>query len=269
MSEYDKYFKTNKSLWDQKTAVHEKSDFYNLKSFLNNGNSLNTVEEELLGDVSMKKIIHLQCHFGMDSISLARKGATVTAIDLSSKSIVLAKSLNEKMHTSVRFIESNVYDIPDKVQETFDIVFTSYGALCWLPDLGIWAEIVEKLLKPGGKLVMVEFHPTLYLFDHSNNTISYDYFNRSVYEESTEGTYAETSSTIKHKEYFWNHSLAEVIQPLISRELKLDFFEEYDYSPYNCFENMVKRKKNEFVYRGISPVIPHIYSIVVSKKFDI
>ena len=269
MKSFSKYFKTNKSIWNLKTGIHEKSIFYDLEGFKKSGNSLNVIEEKLLGNVKNKSIIHLQCHFGMDSISLGRKGATVTAIDFSPKSIELANKLNREMDTSIQFIECNVYDTLEHVNSRFDIVFTSYGAICWLPDMPEWARVVDGLLNQGGKLILVEFHPTFYIFDFPNNKAGYDYFNNSVYEEISEGSYDEKKSGIRHKEYFWNHPLSDVIGSLLNQGLCLEVFEEFDFSPHDCFENMVERKKNEFVYRGVDVSIPHIYSIVMSKELDI
>ena len=269
MEEFSKYFKNNKELWDKKTSIHENSDFYDIPGFIGSGNSLHKIEESLLPDLNGKSVLHLQCHFGMDSISLQLKGADVTAVDLSSESIALANKLNEKMETSVHFVECNVYDTPQHVSGPFDIVFTSYGAICWLPDLKPWAEVIDKMLKPGGKLILVEFHPLMYMYDFASGEVLYHYFNRKVYEETNTGTYANTHANLRHKEYFWNHAISEVTRPLLGLNMEWLSFAEYDYSPYDCFENMEKRAENEYIYRGVSVSIPHIYSIVMSKKFDI
>ena len=146
------YIAINKKLWDEKTEHHFQSDFYDVGSFLKGKDSLNTIELELLGELKGKKILHLQCHFGQDTISLARHGAEATGVDLSDKAIEKARELNDKLGTGARFIQSDVYQLHEVLNEQFDIVFTSYGVIGWLPDMTKWAEVIHRFLKPGGKL---------------------------------------------------------------------------------------------------------------------
>jgi len=266
MQDYENYFESNKSLWDLKTEIHEQSKFYDVNTFIKTSNSLNKIELKLINSVENKSILHLQCHFGMDSISLAHLGAEVTAVDFSPKSIELAKQLSKQLNIPVNFIEANVYDVSSIISQTFDMVFVSYGAICWLPDLDKWAEIVSSRLKKGGELVLIEFHPTLYMFDFPTKKIAYHYFNRGVYAETTEKSYTDGIQALSHKEYFWNHPLSEVFSALLAQNMSLSHFEEYDFCPYNCFENMVERKKNEFVYGGFPVSLPHTYSIRMVKK---
>ena len=151
------YFNINKSLWNGKTAIHVKSDFYDVESFKKGKSSLNFIELEALGDVKGKSILHLQCHFGLDTLSWARLGANVTGVDFSDKAIDYARSLNSELGLNAKFILSNVYDLKNNLDEKFDIVFTSYGTIGRLPDLNRWADVVSHFLKPGGTFFMVEF----------------------------------------------------------------------------------------------------------------
>jgi 2-polyprenyl-3-methyl-5-hydroxy-6-metoxy-1,4-benzoquinol methylase len=169
------YLNINRKLWNDKTSVHYQSDFYDVKSFIKGKDSLNPIEIELLGDISGKSILHLQCHFGMDSISLARRGGMVTGIDLSDQSIKQAKDLNERSGTKVDFILSDVYSLPQNLNKQFDIIFTSYGTVGWLPDMDKWAGVIQHFLKPGGKFIMVEFHPVVWIFDDNFKEIIYKY----------------------------------------------------------------------------------------------
>src|ERR1700748_3023902 len=137
------YKEINKEAWNKKTAVHVDADFYDVPAFLNGKNSLHTTELNLLGNVKGKSILHLQCHFGLDTLSLARMGAKVTGIDLSDKAIAKARELNTKLGLDATFICCDIYDLPQNLNEKFDLIFTSYGVLGWLPDLQKWAAVID------------------------------------------------------------------------------------------------------------------------------
>ena len=144
--EQSELFEMNRTSWNKRVAVHMKSDFYFLEEFLNGKTSLNEIELNLLGDIRGKSILHLQCHFGQDSLSLARMGAEVTGVDLSDTAIEKAKELNTQMNLNAEFVCCNVYDLKDHLDKKFDIVFTSYGTIGWLPDLNRWADVVSHFL---------------------------------------------------------------------------------------------------------------------------
>jgi len=149
MENLNEYFAANKNLWNQRTDVHKDSSFYNLAGFKNGETVLTPIELKELKDVNGKTMLHLQCHFGMDSLDWARRGADVTGVDLSDTAISEAKKLNDELKLNAKFVCSNVYDLKDQLDEKFDIVFTSYGTIGWLPDLDKWADIVSHYLKPG------------------------------------------------------------------------------------------------------------------------
>src|SRR5690606_35827712 len=169
------YLQINKDSWNRRTAHHVESEFYDLKGFLSGNTSLNSIELELLGDIQGKSILHLQCHFGQDTISLSRLGAHVVGVDLSDKAIESAKQIAKETQSNTRFICCDIYDLPNHLDEKFDIVFTSYGVIGWLPDLGKWAEIISNYLKPNGQFVFVEFHPVVWMFDDNFEKIGYRY----------------------------------------------------------------------------------------------
>ncbi|GAB5466868.1 MAG: class I SAM-dependent methyltransferase [Candidatus Kapaibacteriales bacterium] len=259
------YIKYNKQSWNDKVEPHFNSEFYDVNGFLNGESSLNDIELKLLGDVCGKSILHLQCHFGLDSLSLARMGAKVTAVDFSENAIEKANELKEKTGLDVDFICSNVLDLKEHLMGQFDIVYVTYGTIGWLSDLDKWASIVSYFLKPSGKLVFVEFHPVIWMFDDDIDKISYSYFRDEAIEEEYEGTYADRDAGIKQKTISWNQGIGEVAQSLKKNGVAIDDLQEYDFSPYACFRNL--RKDGERVYRfsHIKP-IPMVYSIVGVKK---
>ena len=259
------YLKTNQNLWDKKTDIHVESEFYNVDDFISGKDSLNSVEIELLGNIQGEKILHLQCHFGMDTISLARRGAEVTGIDLSEKSIIKANELSEKVDVPARFIQCDVYNLPNILDEQFDIVFTSYGTIGWLPDMTKWADVVARFLKPKGKFVFVEFHPVIWMFSYDFKKVEFNYLNSGPIIEELEGTYTNDNADIKEESVSWNHGLCEVQDALIKQGLTLMDLKEYNYSPYNCFQNTVEVEPGKFQINGFENKLPMLYSIVAEK----
>lgn len=260
------YLEINRQSWNNKTDVHLKSEFYDLENFIKGKTSLNKIELDLFGDLDGKSILHLQCHFGQDSISLSRLGANVTGVDLSDKAIESAKEIAKETNSNVTFICCDIYDLPKYLDNQFDIVFTSYGTIIWLPDLDKWAKIVSKFLKPNGKFVFVEFHPIVWMFDDNFEKIKYNYFNSGAIIESENGTYADKTAEISQESITWNHSLSEVINTLIKNEFEINSFQEYDYSPYNCFNKTIEFKPNKFRIENLEDKIPMVYSIVAKIK---
>lgn len=260
------YISINKKLWDEKTDIHFKSDFYDVKAFINGKDSLNPIELELLGNIAGKKILHLQCHFGQDTISLARHGAQVTGVDFSEKAIEKARQLNEQLGTDAQFIPSDIYKLPEILDEKYDIVYTSYGVIGWLPDMKKWAALIEHFLKPGGQLVFVEFHPIVWMFSYDFKRVEFDYMESEAIVEELEGTYTDKHAPIKEKSVCWNHGLSTVINSLIKTGLTLTDFQEYNYSPYNCLDNMIKNGEREFKIKGLENKFPLVYSLTAFKS---
>ncbi|WP_124641375.1 MULTISPECIES: class I SAM-dependent methyltransferase [Amniculibacterium] len=265
-SEESKYIDINRQSWNNRVDAHLKSDFYDLDNFLKGKNSLNDIELDLLGDVQGKSILHLQCHFGQDSISLERLGARVTGVDLSDKAIEKAKEIAQKANCNTKFICCDIYDLPKHLDEKFDFVFTSYGTIGWLPDMDRWAEIVSTFLKPNGKFVFVEFHPVVWMFDDNFEKVGYNYFNSGAIVETENGTYADKNAEITQTSVMWNHGLGEVVSALIKNGLEINSLEEYDYSPYNCFNKTIEFEPNRYRIKHLEDNIPLVYSITASRK---
>ena len=246
--------------------THLQSEFYDMHAFLRGETSLNDIELDLLGDIKGKSILHLQCHFGQDTISLNRLGAEVTGVDLADKAVETAKQIAIEMNSDASFVCCDVYDLPNHLEKEFDIVFTSYGVISWLPDLDKWASIISKFLKPSGKLVFVEFHPIVWMFDDNFEKISYNYSNSGAIVESENGTYANKLAKISQENVTWNHSLSEVINSLFKNGMELNSFEEYDYSPYNCFNKTIEFAPNKYRISHLENKIPMVYSVVATNR---
>lgn len=262
----DNYIEINKQSWNNRLDAHLNSDFYDMKGFLEGKTSLNDIELNLLGDIKGKTILHLQCHFGQDSISLGRLGAEVTGVDLSDKAIEKAKQIAGDTHSNAEFICCDIYDLPNHLEKQFDMVFTSYGTIGWLPDMEKWAKIVSRFLKPNGKFVFVEFHPFVWMYDDNFETIAYNYFNSGAIVETESGTYADKDANITQEYVGWNHNLGEVINSLIKNGLEINSLDEFDYSPYNCFNRTIEIAPKKYRIKHLDNKIPMVYSIVATKK---
>ena len=260
------YLDINRESWNNRLEPHLKSEFYDLESFLKGKNSLNEIELNLLGEIKGKSILHLQCHFGQDTISLSRMGAKLTGVDLSDKSIEKANELANQTNSDAQFICCDLYDLPDHLEEQFDLVFSSYGTIGWLPDLDKWAKVISRFLKPQGKFIFVEFHPVVWMFDDEFEKIGYNYFNTKALVENQSGTYADKSASINTTYVMWNHGIGEVLNSLISNNLILNSFDEFDYSPYNCFNKTIEIAPNKYRIEHLDNKIPMVYAIVATKK---
>ncbi|MFT5820917.1 MAG: ubiquinone/menaquinone biosynthesis C-methylase UbiE [Crocinitomix sp.] len=266
MRQEENYLAINKASWNNRTDSHLASEFYNVEGFLKGQSSLNSIELDLLGDVKGKKILHLQCHFGQDSLSLARMGAKVTGVDLSDKAINAGKELARKMDLDVQFIACDVYDLPQYLEDQFDIVFTSYGTIGWLPDMNKWADLIARYLKPGGHFVFAEFHPVVWMFDDDFKTIKFNYSNAGPIKENEEGTYADKTANIKQDYVMWNHGLAEVVSALLSKNISIQKLQEFDYSPYDCFDHTVEFEPGKYRIKHLDDKIPMVYALLGKKE---
>ncbi|MBF4985924.1 class I SAM-dependent methyltransferase, partial [Nonlabens mediterrranea] len=160
-------FEINKNIWNKKAAIHFESEFYDKDAFAKAKNSLNSYELNALGDVKDKKLLHLQCHFGQDSLSWAHKGAVVTGVDISDEAIKLARKLSKELDIPAQFVCCNVLETSDYIKEKFDIIFTTYGTIGWLPDLKPWARMIYDRLNNGGIFYIVDFHPIAWMYDYN------------------------------------------------------------------------------------------------------
>ncbi|AZQ63391.1 class I SAM-dependent methyltransferase [Flammeovirga pectinis] len=264
--DYQKEFNANKEQWNARVEGHVASKMYDVPGFKRGDTSLKKIDLEGLGDLTGKRVLHLQCHFGLDTMSLSRMGAKAVGLDISDTAIDQARQLNQELGLDAEFICSNVYDIREHLStdEKFDMVFVSYGALCWLPDLEAWADIVSDYLKEKGTFYMVEMHPFIYTLNWATFVPEFSYYNKGVYEEKVEGSYAG-DVPLNLTEYFWVHSISEMLNPLLKRGFTLDKFEEYDFQTYNCFDDMIERADGEFIFKNIKVDVPYLIELKLTK----
>ena len=259
------YISANKALWNRKTSIHLDSEMYDMPSFLAGKTSLKQYELDLLGDVRGKKILHLQCHFGQDTLSLARMGAEVVGVDLSDIAITKARELAQELDLNATFVCCDVLEADQYLQDSFDIVFTSYGTIGWLPKLERWGKMISHFLKPSGQLIFVEFHPVMWMLDDATFTkIAYPYFNKMTFEETVTTTYSDGPAHEPLLSYSWNHPLTEVFQALLGNGLTIMDFQEYDTSPYNCFPNTIEVEGGYQIKERVGK-LPMVYAIVAKK----
>jgi len=253
------HIKINQESWDKRTKIHVSSDFYDVKGFVSGSSSLTEIELSELGNVSKKKLLHLQCHFGLDTLSWAREGAIVTGVDFSPVAIEKANEIKNQVKLQANFICSDVYEFGKGVHPDFDIAFTSYGTICWLPHLDNWAKTIANSIKPNGIFYMADFHPIHDLVS------GYSYFHSSTPDIEQEGTYTENCDGKKSTLITWAHPISEILNSLIKAGIKIDHLNEYPFSPYNCFDGLDEREKGRFYLAKSGNDVPLIYTIKGTK----
>lgn len=260
------YLKINKEWWNKVTPIHANSKLYSMEAWQKGEKTdLMPLEIEEVGDVAGKTLLHLQCHMGMGSIDWAKKGAIVTGVDLSDESINLAKKLSEKVKIPTNFICSDIYDLPNILQEKFDIVFTSYGVLAWLPDLKKWASIVNHFLKDGGTFYIIELHPFTEIYDKDLH-MTYSYFDKEPFIEESSGDYTDRNKIIKSKTYEWSHTMADIINSLIDEGLKIEYLHEFPFTVYEQFTGLMEQDpKGYFTFKDKKVQVPLLFSLKATK----
>ncbi len=248
-------FALNRAAWDLRTEVHWTSRFYDVEGWLAGATSLREIELAEMGPVAGRSLLHLQCHFGLDTLSWARLGARCTGVDISPVAIGRARELSRRSGVGAEFVCANVYDYDRGCAPAFDVVFASYGILCWLPDVRRWAGIVADNLAPGGIFCMVEFHPVYDLL------AGYSYFTEKEPDIEESGTYTENGKDAVATLAQWAHPLSSVVTALIEAGIRIESLKEYPYSPYDCFPGMVEREPGRFHLQHGGRDVPIVYSI--------
>jgi SAM-dependent methyltransferase len=274
----DRYAELNLASWDERAPAHAASDYYALSEFVEDPQFLSQVvrfDLPRLGDIRGLRGIHLQCHIGTDTISLARLGAEMTGLDFSPAALAEARELSARSGTPVEFVESELYEAPQKLPTgAFDLVYTGVGALCWLPSIARWADVVTTLLRPGGRFFMREFHPMLWTLGEPRSdgllVIEYPYFERDeplVFDEP--GTYVETPVSFEHNmTHEWNHGLGEIVTALLERGMELTMLLEHDTCPNDILEGGVMEEVGDQEWRLIDRPwrLPHSYTLQAVKR---
>ncbi len=258
--------------WDERTPIHAVSDFYDVDGFKSGRITLTKTEIEELGSVAGKSLLHLQCHFGMDTMSWSRLGAIATGVDISDTAIELARELNDELALETRFIRSNVYDLPDVLDEQFDIVYTAIGALCWLPDMTGWAEVVARYLKPGGTFYILDGHPVSHIFEpvelpNGGHDLKpcHSYFPDPEGISYEGGAHTYTGSEIlETPSHEWQHSMSEIVNAIIDAGLQIEFLNEFAVSEYRAFPPM-SRHEDGWRLDEHHGSVPFLFSIKATK----
>jgi len=275
----DEYRELNRAFWDERAPAHAASRDYGLNEFVAEPEHLSHVvrfDLPLLGDVAGLRGVHLQCHIGTDTISLARLGARMTGLDFSPTSLEHARQLAAATRGDVDFVESDVYGAVDALgSEQFDLVYTGIGALIWLPDIRRWADVVAALLRPGGRLFVREGHPMLFTLadprDDGLLVVEHPYFERdegSVWDEG--GTYVETEVVFSsNRTVEWNHGLGEVVSAVLAAGLEVTGLVEHDSVAWDAMPGMMQRPPgNADEWRLVDRPwrLPHTYTLQAVKR---
>jgi SAM-dependent methyltransferase len=270
MRDWQAEFQGNQALWNELTQIHARA--YPVEAFKAGTKQLDLLVRSEVGDVVGKSLLHLQCHFGMDTMLWARLGATVTGIDFSPDAIALARKLSDEVHVPATFIRTNLYDLPDVLHETFDIVFTSWGVLGWLPDLPRWGQIIVHFLKPGGFFYIAEGHPFLHVFydeqDAADLRVFYPYFRGPEPTMWPGGgpDYADHTAIVTHPSYEWHHPLGAIVDALITAGLRIEFLHEHDVLTWDYFSFMTRDEDGWYRLPPGFPRLPLSFSIKATKR---
>ena len=265
----DELIKSNKLSWEQRLSFDIDSQYYNIEKFLSGVNTLNGLELSEIGLINDKRILHFQSYFGLDSLSFLRLGAKeVVGLDFSKSAIDYANMLANKMGLNALFLEDDLNDNQIKDVGDFDIVFCSYGALCWIPQIRKIAQKAYKYLKKGGYFYVIDFHPIVYTTGLLNdNKISYPLDNEFALVTEWEGTYASPNAPLTSKEYNWNHSISEIINSFSQNGFCIEFFNEHSTLPMEAFFNLFQNEEALFLSKFNSDEIkiPLSFSLKATK----
>lgn len=268
----DRRLTINRRNWNDRVPVHAASAFYDVAGFKAGRISLNAIEQEEVGAVAGKSLLHLQCHFGLDTMSWTRLGARATGVDFSDAAIDLARELSAELELDTRFICSNVYDLPRVLDEQFDLVYTASGVLVWLPDLTAWAEVAAGFVKPGGAFYLLDGHPLCHIFADDGDLDATELRVRDTYFPDAAGTFFDgggysytDGGIIPSPSYEWQHSLAEIVNALLAAGLRLEFLHEFPFSNFRALPGMVRCSDGWWRHPERNDSIPKLFSLRAAK----
>ena len=270
MDERDEYRRENREHWEELAEIHPDTEFYDVASFLEGESSLLPLEREELGPLVGKgtTLLHLQCHFGMDTLSWARAGAEVVGVDFSETAVETARELAAEtgLDDRTEFVESDVYELPAILDREFDVVFTSYGVLTWLPDIEGWAEVVERFVAPGGVFYIAENHPFTLCLDEESGPdafrFAYPYFGGEHLPFDVEGSYADPDANVEHtRTHEFSHSMGEILTALVDTDLALEFVHEHPWSEFRALDAMEADEEGRYWLPGLDHDLPFLFSV--------
>lgn len=270
----DEFLEANRRNWDDRAALHstDTTGSYRIADVLARGSALHALEAGEIGDVSGRDIVHLQCHIGLDTLSLKHLGArSVTGVDFSPKAIAAARDFAARAGTEARFVEASVYDAVEALgSERFDMVFVTWGAINWLPDIFGWARVISALLRPGGRLYLLEGHPMLNQLEARDGRLDIDFDWRTstekplVFDEVQTYT-GDTRVLANTRNYEWPHPLSDVVNAILTAGLRLDFLNEHEIVVWKAFPFLVETGVDQFELPPGMPRIPMSFSIGATK----
>ena len=262
----DERLKVNLDAWNQMARIHAASPEYRLAEFKAGANVLKPIELREVGDVRGKSLLHMQCHFGLDTMSWGRMGANITGVDFSDEAIALARSISSELKIPARFIQSNIYEAPNVLHEQFDIVFTSYGALCWLPDIPRWAQVAASFVKPSGFFYIAEFHPLIQIARNREGVTEleyeFSYFHTPMVEDPPSPDYSDKSKIVSET-HLWMYRLGDIVSALAAAGLRIEYLHEFAGCIHPHLPFMKQQADGMWHIEG--DPIPTIFSIKATK----
>jgi len=265
----DAHTQDNRIYWDQLARIHPKTAFYRLEDFKRRDNILDPIEREVLGNVAGKRLLQLQCHFGLETLSLARQGAIVTGLDFSPVAIETARKLSDEMNIPASFIEADVLNPPDDLQG-FDIVFASWGSLCWISDLTAWMRTASRALKPGGQLVLIDGHPAGWMLNHEVEPgaplqLRDPYASSEPIFEEGQGSYADENAVLDRPRcVLWAYGFESLFTAMLGAGLTLRGFREFDRVTWPM-PSLVKADEYYWKLPEIVPYVPLSFALIAER----
>ena len=265
------YLEVNRANWDDRVPIHAASRFYDVEAWLAERPGLKAWESEFIGDVTGLDVVHLQCHFGLDTLELLNAGAaSVTGVDFSPNAITQARLIAKRIGAADRatFVESDVYSAADALGgRLFDLVFVSMGALCWLPSVSRWASQVGNLLRPGGRLYLHDGHPFVWSMAWDALRVEHTYFEETTpFVDDSDVTYTDSEVRLAHsKSYEWNHSIGEIVTAVIDHGLRIDGLVEHDWDVFQRYPWLTEADDGRFLSPEGTPRIPMTFTLTATK----
>lgn len=260
------WFDANRAMWDERVPIHVGSAFYDVDEFRANPDRIRPFEAEEVGDVAGKSLVHLQCHFGLDTLSWAARGASVVGLDFSAPAVAAASALAAELGLDAEFVAANVYDASSALAgRTFDVVYTGFGAINWLPDIDAWARVVASLVRPGGLFYLSEFHPITWMFAFRELRIETDYFDDQARYDDEPGSYTDPGAvTVHNAAYEWQHTLGDIVTALVNAGLTVEFLHEHPFTFYARWPFLV-RTEDDYRFPDGQPRLPLVFSLRAHK----
>jgi SAM-dependent methyltransferase len=259
----------NRAMWDERVPIHVGSDYYDVEGFLAGRSELRAFERDELGDVTGRSLVHLQCHFGLDTLSWAREGAQVAGLDFSEPAIAAARDVAARAGIEADFVAADVYDAPQALGgRRFDVVYTGLGALNWLPDIEAWAKVVTDLLAPGGHLYLVEFHPlTNTVFAEESLDLKYPYFTDVPFQWDEPGTYADLTAKTEHNRSIeFQHTLADIVTAVAGAGLRVEWLHEHEHTLFERWPFLERHEDRTYRLPAGTPSLPLMFSLLAGAR---